>query len=152
MEKRHEVLFQQLEDYRRELLQVLDGLSEEEADIVPKGFRNNIRWNLGHIYLDQYLWIQHVTKEPILFPEGFRDWFGFGTSPAAWKTQPPSLSVLKKLLAEQPKKIREWYGERLEEEFTPTESGMYTIAQVLVRTIFHEGQHLAKIQDIRRFL
>ncbi|ANB61251.1 DinB family protein [Anoxybacteroides amylolyticum] len=152
MEKRHEVLFQQLEDYRRELLRVVDGLTEEEADIVPKGFNNNIRWNLGHIYLDQYLWIQHLTKEPILFPEGFRGWLGFGTSPTAWKTHPPSLSVLKELLVEQPKKIREWYGERLEEEFPSTESGMYTIAQVLVRTIFHEGQHLAKIQDIRRFL
>ncbi|TWG30554.1 DinB family protein [Geobacillus sp. C56-T2] len=75
MEKRHEVLFRQLEDYRRELLRVVDGLTEEEADIVPKGFNNNIRWNLGHVYLDQYLWIQHVTKEPIPIPEGFRDWF-----------------------------------------------------------------------------
>lgn len=152
MEKRHEVLFQQLEDYLTESLRVLDGLTEEEADIVPKGFNNNIRWNLGHIYLDQYLWIQHLTKEPILLPEGFGDWFGFGTNPAAWKTHPPSLSVLKELLAEQPKKIREWYEERIEEEFAPTKSGMYATAQVLVRTIFHEGQHLAKIQDIRRFL
>ncbi|WPZ19983.1 DinB family protein [Geobacillus subterraneus] len=152
MEKRHEVLFRQLEDYRRELLRVVDGLTEEEADIVPKGFNNNIRWNLGHVYLDQYLWIQHVTKEPIPIPEGFRDWFGFGTSPATWHTKPPSLSVLKELLAEQPTKIREWYGERLEEEFAPTESGMHTIAQVLVRTIFHEGLHLATIQRIRKFL
>jgi uncharacterized damage-inducible protein DinB len=152
MEKRHEVLFQQLEDYRGALLHVFDLITEESADVVPKGFNNNIRWNLGHVYLDQYLWIQHLTKEPIPIPEGFRDWFNYGTSPASWKTKPPSLPVLKELLAEQPKKIREWYGERLEEEFPPTESGMYTIAQVLVRTIFHEGLHIAAIHDIRRFL
>lgn len=25
--------------------------TEEEADIVPEGFKNNIRWNIGHILL-----------------------------------------------------------------------------------------------------
>jgi uncharacterized damage-inducible protein DinB len=152
MLKRHEVLFTQLKDYRNETLQAVESVTEEMADIVPNGFSNNIRWNLGHIYLDQFLWIQHLTKEPIAIPDGFREWFGFGTKPADWSSAPPSLETLRQLLAEQPGKIREAYGHRLEEEFPPTESGMHTIAQVLVRTIFHEGLHLAAIQSIRRFL
>jgi hypothetical protein len=152
MLKRHEVLFNQLQSYRGETLSLIESLSESEADIVPQGFNNNIRWNLGHIYLDQYLWIQHLTKEKIEIPDGFLDWFNFGTSPATWKSPPPSLETLRGLLAEQPKVIRERYGERLEEEFPPTEDGMHTIAQVLVRTIFHEGLHIAAIQAIRRFI
>lgn len=152
MLKRHEVLFNQLQTYREETLHLVDSLTEDMADIVPKGFTNNIRWNLGHIYLDQYLWIQHLTKEPIPIPEGFRDWFDYGTRPAEWTSKPPSLAALKELLAEQPGWIRERYGDRLEEEFPATESGMHTIAQVLVRTIFHEGLHIGDIKAISRFL
>lgn len=152
LHKRHQVLFNQLEEYRSNLLQSVEGITEEMADFIPKGFNNNIRWNLGHIYLDQLLWIQHLTKEKIDMPEGISDWFNFGTSPATWTTNPPSLETLKMLLAEQPKYIRDHFGDRLEEEFPETESGMHTIAQVLVRTIYHEGIHLAAISSIRKFL
>lgn len=161
MLKRHEVLFKQLEDYRRETLAAIEGLTEEMVDLVPPGFNNNIRWNLGHLYLDQYLWLQHLTKEPAPIAEGFAEWFDFGTRPADWKSQPPSLEALRTLLSEQPGRIRELYGHRLEEvyfrggsreEFPPIESGMHTVAQVLVRTIFHEGLHLGTILAIRRSL
>ncbi|MGG1659276.1 DinB family protein [Brevibacillus sp. NRS-1366] len=152
MEKRHIVLLQQLQDYRGETLHAIEGLNEASANIVPAGFNNNIRWHLGHIYLDQYLWITHLTKETTPIPAGFKEWFAYGTKPADWQAPPPSLTTLRQLLAEQPQQIRTMYGERLEEEFPATESGMCTIAQVLVRTIFHEGLHLANITDIRRFL
>ncbi|EJL42317.1 hypothetical protein BAG01nite_22730 [Brevibacillus agri] len=152
MEKRHIVLFQQLEDYRKEVLEAVNGLSEEEALIVPAGFSNNILWNLGHIYLDQYLWLQHLTKEEAPIPPGFREWFGYGTKPADWQSPPPPLQTILALLEEQPQQIRSAYGERLEEPFPATESGMHTIAQVLVRTIFHEGLHLSTITALRRFV
>ncbi|MBG9944788.1 DinB family protein [Brevibacillus formosus] len=152
MEKRHKVLFQQLEDYRQETLKAINGLTDEDANIIPEGFSNNILWNLGHIYLDQYLWIAHLTKETIPIPPGFNEWFNFGTKPADWDTPPPNLEVLVTLLQEQPQKIQAAYKDRLEEEFPATESGMHTIAQVLVRTIYHEGAHLASLNTIRRFL
>lgn len=152
MEKRHVVLFQQLVDYRKELFHAIEGLTEEDVNVVPEGFSNNILWNLGHVYLDQYLWIAYLTKEPTPIPPGFREWFNYGTKPADWSTQPPSLATLRSLLENQPHEIQAAYGERLEEEFPVTDSGMHTIAQVLVRTIFHEGLHLASINTIRRFL
>lgn len=63
MKKRHEILFKQLESYRSTVMDVLRDVTDEEADLVPSGFNNNIRWNAGHIFLDQYLWIQVLTKE-----------------------------------------------------------------------------------------
>ncbi|WP_059174159.1 DinB family protein [Bacillus sp. FJAT-27445] len=152
MKKEHKVLFNQLRDYRNDILGCVADLSEEAADNVPAGFNNNIRWNLGHIYLDQLLWIKHLTKEPIEIPEGFNDWFGFGTSPPTWNSQPPSLDELRQLLSSQPDWIKETYGDRLDETFTETESGMQTIAQVLVRTIYHEGIHLGAIFALRKFI
>jgi uncharacterized damage-inducible protein DinB len=150
MKRRHEVLFTQLESYRSYILGVLENVSEEVADVIPEGFNNNIRWNLGHIYLDQYLWIQAVTKEKAGVPEQFQTWFGYGTSPANFTPEAPTLGELKNLLKEQPAQIKAQYGERLEEEFPPTEMGMHTIEQVLIRTIFHEGMHLQTILDLKK--
>ncbi|MDQ0974563.1 putative damage-inducible protein DinB [Neobacillus niacini] len=150
MKRRHEVLFTQLESYRSYVLGVLENVSEEEAEVIPKGFNNNIRWNLGHIYLDQYLWIQAVTKEKAGVPEQFQTWFGYGTSPANFTPDTPTIHELKNLLKEQPAQIKTQYGERLEEDFPPTEMGMHTIEQVLIRTIFHEGMHLQTILDLKK--
>lgn len=152
MNRRHEVLFTQLESYRSEVLGVLESITPEQAEFIPLGFNNNIRWNLGHIYLDQFLWIQAITKEKADVPEKFQAWFGYGTNPASFEKDTPPFHELKELLKEQPLKIKEVYGERLEEVFPPTEMGMHTIEQVLVRTIFHEGMHLQTILDIKKFL
>ncbi|WP_079504433.1 DinB family protein [Mesobacillus jeotgali] len=150
MKKRHEVLFNLLESCRSEVLAVSDTVTAEDAEKIPAGFHNNFRWNLGHIYLDQYLWIQAVTKEKADIPENFNNWFGYGTSPANFTEETPSYAELKELLKAQPARIKELYGDRLEEEFPPTEMGMHTIEQVLVRTIFHEGMHLQTILDIKK--
>ncbi|MHC0036272.1 DinB family protein [Pseudoneobacillus sp. C159] len=152
MGKRHEVLFNQLESYRSYILGVVDSVTTEQAEVVPSGFKNNIRWNLGHIYLDQYLWIQAVTKEKAAVPEQYQAWFGYGSSPANFSNETPSFEELKELLRDQPRRIKEMYGHRLEEEFAPTEMGMFTIEQVLIRTIFHEGMHLQTILDIKKLL
>jgi len=152
MKKRNEVLFNQLETYRSYLLGVVEILTEQEAEFIPAGFNNNIRWNLGHIYLDQFLWIQAVTKEKAPVAEQFKEWFGYGSSPVNFTSETPSIEVLRILLREQPSKIKEDYGNRLEEEFPPTEMGMHTIEQVLTRTIFHEGMHLQTILDIKKLL
>ncbi len=152
MKQRHEILFKQLESYRRLVLGVLEDVSEEKAEIIPKGFNNNIRWNLGHLYLDQYLWIQAVTKEETVVPKEFNQWFGFGTSPQDFTSETPSFVELKDLLEKQPHEIKNEYGHRLEEEFPPTEMGMHTIKQVLIRTIFHEGMHLQTILDIKKVM
>lgn len=153
MKKRHEVLFEQLRDFRNELLSVVEGTSEQEAELIPEEFNNNIRWNLGHIYLDQYLWIQSLTKEDDQsFPPSFNQWFGFGTRPEDFTKDTPSFTSLLELLRQQPTEIMEKYGHRLEEEFPPTEMGMHTIEQVLVRTIFHEGLHLGAILAMKKHI
>jgi DinB superfamily len=152
VKKRHELLFNQLETYRGETLALVEKITEEEAERIPTGFNNNIRWNLGHIYLDQYLWIEAVTKEKSDQTRMLNQWFGFGTSPTNFNESTPSFTVLKELLCSQPMQIKEKYGDHLEKELQPTEMGMHSIEQVLIRTIYHEGLHAAAIQYLKRFM
>jgi hypothetical protein len=46
-------LLTQMKFVRTSTIRSVEGLDEKLADIIPKGFNNNIRWNLGHIYLMQ---------------------------------------------------------------------------------------------------
>ncbi|MBO1001369.1 DinB family protein [Pseudogracilibacillus auburnensis] len=152
MNNRQKVLFNQLQTYRNELLDVIDGMTDKEAEFIPTGFNNNVHWNLGHIYLDQYLWIQALTKEKMDIPNIFHSSFGFGTSPKDFTAETPSMIELKKLLSKQPNDIQQTYGDRLNEPFPPIDMEMCTIEQVLIRTIFHEGMHLQAIMDIKKSL
>jgi uncharacterized damage-inducible protein DinB len=150
MKQRHEIFFNQLEKIRGYLLKVAD-VTKEEAEVIPKGFKNNIRWNLGHVYLEQYMWIKNLTREDVDVPNEYDNWFGWGSSPENFTDETPSLDELKVLLKEQLPKIKETYGDKLEEEFEPTEMwGMTTLEQVLIWTNFHEGMHLQAILDIKK--
>lgn len=151
MNERQEALFKSLETYRMYLLDDLEDVTEEEAEIIPDGFRNNIRWNMGHTYLDQYLWVLDVTGEKDEMMKKFNQWFGFGTTPGNFSQETPSFQELKVMLKHQVKDIKERYGHRLEEKYPPTSMEHYTtIEQVLVRTAFHEGMHLQAINDIKK--
>lgn len=152
MNRRHAVLFEQLKTYRGELLNLAHGVTHRDAEIIPEGFNNNIRWNLGHVLVDQYLWIRALTKEEIPIPIIFNEWFGYGSDPSRFTNETPSFSELIPMLQQQPQIIQERYQDRMEEEFPPTEMGMCTVEQVLVRTIFHEGLHIGAIQALKRQL
>jgi uncharacterized damage-inducible protein DinB len=148
---RNEILLKQLAAFRHNTLSAVEGLSEEEADFVPEGFNNNIRWNLGHIYLDQYDWLYHKTREDNPAPKHYRELFGYGTKPENWQQTPPTLEELRNRLMEQVQFIEQEFSHRLDQELDePTELGMSTFAEVLPRTFYHEGMHMGTIIAIRK--
>lgn len=148
---RNEILLKQIAAFRHNTLSAVEGLTEEEADFIPEAFNNNIRWNLGHIYLDQYDWLYHKTREDNPAPKHYRELFGYGTKPEDWQQTPPTLEELCNRLMEQVQFIEQEFGYRLDQELDgPTELGMSTFAEVLPRTFYHEGMHLGAILAIRK--
>jgi hypothetical protein len=147
---RNEILLKQLKAFRHNTLSVVEGLTEEEADFVPEGFNNNIRWNLGHIYLDQYDWLYHKTREDNPAPKHYRELFGYGSKPENWQKTPPTLEELRNRLMEQVQFIEQQFGYRLDQELDElTDLDMSTFAEVLPRTFYHEGLHIGAIIAIR---
>lgn len=151
MSIRNEILLNQIEAFRADLLHVLEDVSEEMSNIVPKGYNNSIKWNAGHIYVDQYLWIYHKINDELVLPKNFMELFGFGTSPATWAVEAPTLEQIKDLLRIQVNEIKEKFGTRLDEQLVePTELGMNTIGEVIPRTIYHEGLHIGAIISLKK--
>ncbi|PNB76552.1 DinB family protein, partial [Pseudomonas sp. FW305-BF6] len=85
------------------------------ADRVPEGFRNSIRWNVGHIYVVVERFAFQYLGLPQNLPEGFKEQFEYGTSPLNNHTyRIPTLSELDELLKAQQVRIQESLTDRLD--------------------------------------
>lgn len=141
-----------LKIYREYLLGSLADVTQEQAEHIPKEFRNNIRWNLGHMYVDAYLWIFSLTGEAEEAITKWNSWFGYGTTPNDFTEETPSFEELKQLLISQVENLEERYGNRLDKVYAPTKyEGYTTIGDVLMRIAFHEGLHFQTIAHLKRF-
>jgi len=49
----NDMVLRQVEVVRAITLQKLESITEDVADIMPEGFNNTIRWNVGHILIVQ---------------------------------------------------------------------------------------------------
>jgi uncharacterized damage-inducible protein DinB len=150
-----QMLFQQMEFVRLRTLAALDATTEEIADGQPEGFLNNIRWNLGHIFVAQENLVHRfIGLEPEL-SEDYKQWFSGSTSPESWTSQPPSLGEIRTKLAEQTDRIQMAISGRLNEKgeksFNLGNGIVLTIlAEVLNFTIWHEGLHQGTITALNR--
>ncbi|MBM7567604.1 DinB family protein [Paenibacillus sacheonensis] len=152
-------LYGQLAFVRAQTLKLAEGVSERDADRIPEGFRNNIRWHLGHIYVVMERYAYKYTGLPLNAPDGWAAWFEFGTSPL---TAPegavlPTLDELRERLGGQIERIQATYESRIQEPVaTPytTTSGLLleTLEQFFSINLYHEGMHLSTIRAYKRLL
>lgn len=151
-------LFNQMAFVRNQTLNLLDGVTEEMADRVPEGFRNTIRWNLGHIYVVLERFAFQYLGLPQHLPEGFKEQFEYGTSPLnTVSIRIPTLLELENLLKAQQVRIHEILADRLEEKIIPpytTSAGMTleTPEQFLSFNLYHETMHLSVIKLYKSLL
>ncbi|MNB67749.1 DinB superfamily protein [compost metagenome] len=147
-------LFDQLRFVRQVTLHITQDIDESQADLIPEGFHNNIRWNLGHIYLVQEQFAFHFAGEPIQIPDGYRELFGSGTRPSGQTLSPPALTELRQLLSEQPDRIRERLDNRLDEvvrnPLTIHSLSLRTVRELLTLNLYHEGQHGQAIKSLKK--
>lgn len=151
-----EFLFNQLKVIRSNTVNTVKELSEKQVDLIPEGFNNNIRWNLGHVYLVQERFAFGFAQEPMLMPDEFTDLFGRDTKPSEWKLQPPTLPELIQLLENQTIRIKEKLNNRLAEEvknpfIMPSGLTLKTIGEFLTFSMYHEGMHVQTIKMIKKF-
>jgi hypothetical protein len=146
-------LFDQLSFVRQVTLHITQDITESQADVIPERFHNNIRWNLGHIYLVQEQFAFYYTGEPMQIPDGYRELFGPGTRPSGQTPSLPTLTELRQLLKEQPDRIRERLHDRLDEvvkkPLTIHSLALTTVSEYLTLNLYHEGQHCTTIKSIK---
>lgn len=144
-----EQLFKQINLVRQATLKILESVTEEEADEQPEGFKNTIRWNLGHIYVVQNSLLVKFGGKTIETPSRYIELFAPGTKPADWQGEVPSLDELKQVLKEQPVQLKELLNGQLEDEAAQAFLSLPTVGEILNFTLYHEGVHTGTVKALK---
>lgn len=144
------IVFDLLEMNRKRTLEVLAGVAEAQADVVPSGFNNNIRWHAGHILTTQERLSLRLAGEPMKLPEELMSLFLNGTKPADWQEAPPSLPELTRHLEEQPGRIRERLQGKLGEPLAVAFKDFRRLDEALIFSLTHEALHAGYIMALKK--
>jgi len=154
-----EVLFEVLTDIRSRTLKIVQDIPESKWNVIPTGFRNHVRWHLGHILVSQEKMLFLLNDEPSSIPEGFSEYFAGGTDPSKWESQEglPEGKLILQLLKEQPKRIKKTFADKLQQPmvhpFTSATGITYnTVEEMLHFSLYHEGIHAGILMAMKKIV
>ena len=148
------VIIEQLKFVRFQTIDYVKNIDESISEIIPVGLKNNIKWNMGHMYVVFEKFAFQLTGQETQYPADFNKWFDPGTQPADWNTVPPTLHQISNLLIEQFEKAELLLSGKMQEEIHPpykSSTGLtFThVEQLLGFLIYHEAMHFATIKNIK---
>jgi hypothetical protein len=106
-------LVQQLKFVRKCTIDYVKNMNVNRLEVVPAGLNNNIKWNLGHVYIVFEKFAFQLTGEKVNIPDTFPELFNPGTSPEDWSIESPKKDELITLLNEQIVKVESLLSERI---------------------------------------
>jgi uncharacterized damage-inducible protein DinB len=143
-------LFHVTQKTREAITRAVEGLTMEQLNIIPKGFNNNILWNLGHMVAVQQMLIYGLAKMPYNVDDFIIQKFKKNTRPEQAYTIEERDTVFSFLLSTTLQQ-KEDYENGLIKEITPFNSqslgtSFNTVEEVLIFNLYHEGLHTGVIQ------
>lgn len=145
--------FEILNATRNNILKILDGLSLEELNTVPNGFKNNIIWNVAHIIVTQQLLCYKLSGLEMYLNNDFVDRYKKG-SEVDFEISQEELNVIKQFLLSLPEKLEKDYANGIFKSFAeyPT-SYNFTLTCLEDAIMFnnvHEGLHIGYILAMKK--
>ncbi len=140
----------------REILRsFLDNFSLEQLNKIPKGFVNNIIWNIAHTITIQQLLVYKLSGLPTIISEEMIGMYQKGTKPKRDVTQ-NEVDEIKKLLFSTIEKTEEDYKNGVFKNYntytTSTNSALTNVEDAMDFNNFHEGIHLGYILALKKSL
>jgi len=138
---------------RKILYHFLDTLPLEALNKIPKGFNNNIFWNIKHTVVVQQMLVYGLSKRPLNISSEEIAGYKKDTKPVKDVTQ-NEVAICKKQLFSLIEKTQEDYKNGLFQEYTAytvtTKSVLKSAADAMVFNNFHEGIHLGYVMALMR--
>lgn len=145
--------FEALEQFRANSWKAIEGLSDEQVNLVPAGQNNNIAWNLGHMVASQQGLCYRLTGAPLLVPAEFVALYKKDSSPKDW-TKPADLKEIKHYFEITSEAFLKDYETKKLNNYTEykTSSGVVlkTIEDALVYNYGHENLHYGVILTLKK--
>ncbi|WP_298766208.1 DinB family protein [uncultured Polaribacter sp.] len=145
--------FDILRTSRALVLKELDGLTLEQLNNTPVGFKNNIAWNVAHLVVTQQLLHYKLSGLNCLCPDQLIEDHKKGTAPTTTFTE-EEFEEVKELLMGFPDTLEEDFNAEIFQNFTeyPTSTGfvLTSIESAIAFNNFHEGIHYGIIRAIKK--
>jgi len=140
---------------RNLLKSFLESFSLEELNRVPKGFNNNIIWNVAHTVVTQQLLVYNLSGVPPLVSQEMIDMYRKGTKPEQNVTY-AEVDLIKGLLFSTIEKTKEDYNNKVFQTYNEytvtTKSTLTNVDEAIDFNNFHEGIHLGYILALKKSL
>ncbi len=150
-----ESVFRTWKTSREQYLNYFETYTLEQLNKTPKGFSNNLIWNIGHVIVaQQALVYKGCNLEGNVSRELF-DRYKPGTKPTG-NTTAEEVTELKELLISLVEKTESDYAKGTFVEFNErmTGTGFYliTIKDAFQFNNYHEAIHLGLMMNIKKFI
>ncbi|WP_223032479.1 DinB family protein [Hanstruepera marina] len=140
---------------RNILESILDSCSLDQLNKVPKGFGNNIIWNIAHVIATQQILIYRLSGLPYVVSNEFIERFKKGTKPERDLSQ-VEVDEIKSLLFTPIEKTKMDYNNNVFKDFeeytVSTKSTLTCVQEAIDFNNFHEGIHLGSILALRKLV
>jgi len=148
-----ESLFTITQQNRKIFYKFLNDLSETQLFTVPKGFNNNIWWNIAHVAVTEQKLVYGLSGLPLNISKELVKKYQKGTFPEG-TPDAAEVDAMKKLLFELPEKTKIDYENGVFADFKPymttPKVPLNTIDDAIAFNVFHEGLHLGSILALIR--
>jgi len=140
---------------RNILLALVQDLSLQQYNTIPKGFNNNIVWNLGHILISQQMLTHGLADLPFAVDTALVKKFGKGSECHTNYTL-EEIEIVKAnfLTALEATEIAYNNGDLKNYKAYTTSQGfsLNSIEDGIAFSNFHEGMHLGIIMDLKKLI
>lgn len=151
MNKNFEILLKS----RRLILKVIEGLSIEQLNKTPDGFKNNIAWNIAHLVVTQQLLCYKLAGLKCLIADEMIANFQKGTSPM-YVISEAEFANIKSQFLELPKKLEEDFKNGIFKNYnnytTSVDVTLTDVNEAIAFNTLHEGIHLGIILQLKKFV
>ena len=147
-------LFTILIQNRKMLYAILRKTRREDLFTIPKGFRNNLYWNIAHVVVTQQLITYGLSNLPLQVPQDWVKRYSKGTIPLTDPVPEEEISLLEDLLFSTIEQTKSDYENGVFENFQEysTSAGV-TLGSVEEATsfnVYHEGLHLGALLALQK--
>jgi DNA polymerase III delta prime subunit len=140
---------------RKTMVSLLDNLTEEQVNFIPKNFNNSILWNIGHVLVTEQLLVYKLSELPLKIDENLLPLFAKGTKPEI-KGSTEQIEMVKNLLEGTVLKTRQDYTNHLFKKYlsytTSTGIVLNKVEDAMLFNCFHEGIHLGIILSLKKLV
>ncbi len=147
--------FDILKKNRALLLKVIDGLSIDQLNKIPEGFKNNIAWNVAHVVVTQQLLCYKLSSLPLDVSREMVEEFMKGAAPTKDVSQEEFDEIIA-LLKQLPEKLEEDYNKGVFKSYseytTSVNVTLTNVDEAINFNNFHEGIHLGVVLALRKLV